>query len=78
MKFFTNGTWSPRTPQIEQVATPVGDACLACGKTIGADDCGVLMIHADARMADAVSGDGYRPWHLSCFRRALGIEGADA
>jgi hypothetical protein len=72
MKFFTNGTWRPRLDEIEQIATPVGESCLACGAAIQADDCGVSMIHMGAH------GDAYRPWHLACFRRSLGIEGAQA
>jgi hypothetical protein len=72
MRFFTNGTWRPRLSTIEQIATPVGDRCLACGKPIEIDDCGVSMIHMDG------SGDAYRPWHLACFRVSLGIEDAQA
>ena len=68
MKFFTNGTWRPRVTTIDEVPTPVGATCLACGHAIQTDDCGVLMIHVDA------SGDAYRPWHLVCYRAALGIE----
>jgi hypothetical protein len=69
MKFFTNGTWEPRSPEIVRVKTPEGVPCLACGKPIGLGDCGVLMIYSDAQF----SGE-YRPWHLACFRSALGIE----
>jgi hypothetical protein len=72
MKFFTNGTWRPRVDTIEQIPTPVGKSCLACGQAIQADDCGVSMVHM------STSGDAYRPWHLACFRAALGIEGAKA
>lgn len=71
MRFFTNGTWRPRL-EIEQIDTPVGESCLACGAAIQADDCGVSMIHMSAH------GDAYRPWHLACFRRSIGIEGAEA
>lgn len=78
MKFFTDGTWEPRSPEIERVATPVGERCLACGRAIEPDDCGVSMIHADASIGAALNGDAYRPWHLVCFRAALGIEGAKA
>jgi len=72
MKFFTNGTWRPRTETIVEIPTPIGESCLACGAAICADDCGISMAHMDG------SGDAYRPWHLACFRRALGIEGAKA
>jgi hypothetical protein len=72
MKFFGNGTWRPRSPAIEEVPTPVGARCLACGAVIQDGDCGVSMIHM------GVSGDAYRPWHLACFRDALGIERAEA
>ena len=68
MKFFSNGTWSPRSCAIEEIPTPVGETCLACGKSIDAEDCGVSMVHMSA------SGDAYRPWHLACFHDALGIE----
>lgn len=78
MKFFTNGTWEPRSPEIDQVDTPVGEKCMACGKVIEPDDCGVSMIHSDAMIGAALGGDAYRPWHLACFRRALGIEGTKA
>jgi hypothetical protein len=74
MQFFTNGTWSPRSPEIEQIETPVGEKCLACCRPIEVDDCGISMLHADATVGDISSGDAYRPWHLACFRRALGIE----
>jgi hypothetical protein len=76
LKFFTNGTWEPRSPEIERIATPVGDRCLACGKPIEPDDCGVSMIHSGVTFDAALSGDAYRPWHLACFRGALGIERA--
>lgn len=68
MKFFSNGTWRPRSRAIEEIPTPVGASCGACGATIHADDCGVSMVHM------AESGDAYQPWHLACFRDALGIE----
>lgn len=72
MRFFTNGTWRPRAAALVEIPTPVGEPCLACGAPIEADDCGVSMVHMDDRV------DAYRPWHLACFRRALGIEGAEA
>lgn len=72
MRFFTNGTWRPRSTAIAEIPTPVGECCLACGAAIGADDCGISMVHMDA------SGDAYRPWHLACFRDALGIERIEA
>ena len=72
MKFFTNGTWRPHLDAIDKFATPVGECCLACGAAIQTDDCGVSMVHMDT------SGIAYRPWHLACFRRSLGIEGAQA
>jgi hypothetical protein len=71
MRFFTNGTWRPRAP-LEEIPTPVGDHCLACGHAIQADDCGVSMIHLD------LNSSTYRLWHLSCFRTAIGIERVDA
>jgi hypothetical protein len=71
MRYFTNGTWRPAIP-LEEIPTPVGETCLACDRAIESDDCGVSMIHMDA------SGDAYRPWHLACFRRSIGIEGAEA
>lgn len=71
MKFFTNGTWRPNAA-LEQVPAPVGERCLDCNLKIHAEDCGVLMIHMSEE------GDAYRPWHLSCFRRMLGIERAEA
>ena len=70
MRFFSNGTWRPRAREIEEIPTPVGERCLACGAPVRADDCGVSMVHADA------TGSAYRPWHLACVRKALGIEGA--
>ena len=70
MKFFTNGTWYPRLPVTAQIQTPVGEDCLACGAAIHLDDCGVSMIYM------STCGDAYRPWHLACFRRSLGIDGA--
>lgn len=72
MKFFSNGTWRPNAKEIEEIPTPIGESCLACSAPIQPDDCGVLMVHMDAR------GDAYRPWHLACFRHSLGIEGARA
>ena len=72
MRFFTNGTWRPRLDASAEIPTPVGERCLACDAAIMADDCGVSMIY----MSEA--GDAYRPWHLACFRRALGIDGAPA
>ena len=72
MRFFTNGTWRPVAAEIVEIATPVGARCLACGAAIQAEDCGVSMVHMDG------SGDAYRPWHLACFRKALGIEGVKA
>lgn len=72
MRFFTNGTWRPREASIIEIRTPVGEACGSCGAAIQADDCGVSMVHVE------VDGGAYRPWHLACFRRALGIEGAGA
>lgn len=72
MRFFTNGTWRPRSAVITEIPTPVGERCLACGEAIATEDCGVSMVHMDA------SGNAYRPWHLACFRRSLGIEGAQA
>jgi len=72
MRFFTNGTWRPRLTAIEEIPAPVGERCLACGAPICTDDCGISMVHMDA------SGDTHRPWHLACFRAALGIEGAKA
>lgn len=72
MRFFTNGTWRPRLSAITEIPTPVGECCLACGETIAAEDCGVSMVHMDG------SGDAYRPWHLACFRNALGIEKIEA
>ena len=70
MRFFSNGTWRPRSSLIMEIPTPVGEPCLACDETIQADDRGVSMVHMDVR------ADAYRPWHLACFRRALGIEEA--
>lgn len=78
MRFFTNGTWEPRSPQIERIATPVGERCLACGKEIEAEDCGISMVHMDATIGQIGSEDAYRPWHLACFRRGLGIEDGQA
>lgn len=72
MKFFTNGTWRPRFDEIAQIPTPVGESCLACGAAIQADDCGISMVHMGA------DETAYRPWHLACFRRSLGIEDAQA
>lgn len=72
MKFFTNGTWRPRAHAIVEIPTPVGENCRVCGKAIHADDCGISMVHMEE------SGDTYWPWHLACFREALGIEGAKA
>lgn len=72
MRFFTNGTWRPRSVAIVEIPTPVGEPCLACGTAIEAEDCGISMVHMD------VGAHAYRPWHLACFRRALGIEGAAA
>lgn len=71
MKFFTNGTWRPHV-RLAEIPTPVGESCLACGKEIQPDDCGISMVHMDT------SGDARRPWHLSCFQAGLGIEGAKA
>ena len=72
LRFFTNGTWRPRSSAIEQIKTPVGARCLACNKAIEADDCGISMIHSDT------VGDAYRPWHLACFHESLGIDGGEA
>lgn len=71
MRFFTNGTWRPRG-DIMEIPTPIGDVCLACGAAIQADACGVSMLHMNTGI------DIYRPWHLACLRRALGIEGDSA
>ena len=72
MMFFGNGTWRPRAKEITEIPTPVGASCLACGAAIQADDCGVSMVHMDA------SDAAYRPWHIACFRDALGIEKVEA
>lgn len=53
---------------IPQVDTPVGEACLRCGVPIKAGDVGILMPHT--LDLDCVE----KPWHISCFRAALGIE----
>jgi len=71
-QFFTNGTWRPRADTFAEVPTPVGEICLACGLAIRADDCGLSMVHLDESRA------ARRPWHLACFRAALGIEGIEA
>lgn len=72
MRFFSDGTWRPRAATISEIPAPVGEVCLGCGAPIQAADCGVSLVHMDA------SGDTYRPWHLACFRRVLGIEASDA
>lgn len=72
MKFFSNGTWRPRPDEIAKIPTPVGERCLACDVAIQADDCGVSMVHMGE------GGNAYRPWHLTCFRRSLGIEETQA
>lgn len=72
MKFFTNGTWRPRSSAIVEIPTPVGECCLACGEVIRVDHCGVSMVHM------GTNGDAYRPWHLACFRDSLGIERIEA
>ena len=72
MRFFSNGTWLPRVREIAEIPTPVGERCLECGAAIQVDDCGVSMLHMDVRDV------AYRPWHLACFREALGIENAEA
>lgn len=72
MRFFTNGTWRPSSPEIKEIPTPVGERCLACNAAIQDGDCGVSLVHMDA------SGDAYRPWHLACFRNDLGIGKAEA
>jgi hypothetical protein len=72
MRFFSNGTWRPRSTEIAEIPTPVGEHCLVCRAAIQAEDCGVSMMHMDT------SGDAYRSWHLVCFRASLGIEGAKA
>jgi hypothetical protein len=74
MKFFSNGTWSPRTGEIEEIPTPVDETCFGCRAPIQADDCGVSMVHMDATLSALSNGDAYRPWHLDCFLKALGIE----
>ena len=70
MRYFTNGTWRPRLPTDAEIPTPVGEDCLACGSAIQLGDCGVSMVYM------STSGDAYRPWHLACFCRSLGIDGA--
>ena len=72
LKFFTNGTWYPRYSVMAQVKAPVGESCLACDKPIEAEDCGVSMIHSDAK------GDAYHPWHLVCFRASIGLAVSEA
>ena len=72
MKFFSNGTWRPSVREIKEIPTPVGESCLACDTAIQSADCGVSMVHMGE------SGNAYQPWHLACFRRSLGIEGAQA
>jgi hypothetical protein len=52
---------------IPEIATPVGDACLRCGLPIKEGDVGFVMPH----MTEEVTVE--RPWHLACFRLALGI-----
>jgi hypothetical protein len=47
MRFFSNGTWRPRSPSVVEIPTPVGEPCLAYGEPIQADDCGVSMAHMD-------------------------------
>jgi hypothetical protein len=48
------------------VDTPVGETCLRCGVAIKADDVGVVMPYVAETVVE-------RPWHLTCFREALGI-----
>ena len=72
MKFFSNGAWRPAVDTIEEIATPIGEPCLACEAPICAEDCGVSMVHMSER------GNAYRPWHLACFRDALGIQKVEA
>lgn len=73
MKFFTNGTWRPRSGDIEEVPTLVNRTCIGCGQPIQADDCGIFMPHTTER-----GNTSHLPWHLACFQAALGIEGAKA
>lgn len=74
MKFFSNGTWHPRTGAIEEIPTPVGELCFACVSPIQAHDDGISMVHMDTTLTALANGDAYRPWHLACFRDAIGIE----
>lgn len=52
---------------IPQVDTPVGEACMRCGAPIKAGDVGIVMPHTSE--VETVE----RPWHISCFRAAIGL-----
>lgn len=52
---------------IPQVDTPVGETCTYCSAPIKEGDVGIVMPHVGATVEE-------RPWHITCFRSALGIE----
>lgn len=52
---------------IPSVDTPVDEVCMRCGILIKEGDVGVIMPHVGEK--ETVD----RPWHIACFRLALGI-----
>ena len=66
MKFFNyRPDWATAR---DECAVPVGEECWYCHQPIQPADEGVLMPHVES---DEVAD--WKPWHLRCFRKALGI-----
>jgi hypothetical protein len=52
---------------ITEVATPIGEPCLSCNVAIKEGDVGLIMPHVGETVEE-------KPWHITCFRLALGIQ----
>lgn len=57
------GNWA--FPGIESTETPVGEACLRCGRVIQVGDKGLTMPFLDARQVTEP------PWHRECFLESI-------
>jgi hypothetical protein len=49
---------------VEQVPTPIGEACLYCEESIEADDRGFLIPHWGETVTE-------EPWHQECLLRSV-------
>ena len=59
---------------IPSVDTPIGETCARCSVPIKAGDVGIVMPHMGAGVQFGTHAVEELPWHIACFRAALGIE----